>query len=509
MCSKEGEWDAYQSGILYGTPKTVKDGIYMRNPLSRYILIFKRWAWLILLGVVLCGCGTYVVTKLMHPVYQATALLVLNVSVSPSPYENTTASLELLPTYTQLITTPAILGPIASKHGYTLQQLTPLVAVKSQANSQIIEVDVQNQDPRLATQIANEIAQSFAQFSTSNLGGVAQFQILPAQQPLQPIKPKPSLDALIGAVVGLGLALALIVVFEWLDDRLTQPEEIQSLLGLDLLTTIPILTRRQRVKNAEDTPALAEGCRILCASLNNAQASKPFKLLMITSALAGEGKSTVAANVASFLALSGKRVLLVDADLRHPVLNQHFQLENQQGFSNAFLDTWAHLDVDLKGQPTEIPSLRVLTAGVLPSNPTELLQSPLAHQLFQHFKEMQQFDYIIFDTSPLLPVADSLVLACYVQAAVLVVDASKTPRSVLMRAKQALSKTGVRLVGVALNKCQWPDYGEIREYLNEIEHERPRAGIALTLPPQTAPTNGHAGDDKTITLSLRSQQADE
>ncbi len=122
---------------------------------------------------------------------------------------------------------------------------------------------------------------------------------------------------------------------------------------------------------------------------------------------------------------------------------------------------------------------------------------------------MQPFDYIIFDTSPLLPVADTLVLASYMQAAVLVVDASKTPRSVLMRAKQALSKTGVQLVGVALNKCQWPDYGEIREYLNEIEHERPRADIALTLPPQTAPTNGHAGDDKTITLSLRSQQVDE
>src|SRR5205807_9392077 len=96
----------------------------------------------------------------------------------------------------------------------------------------------------------------------------------------------------LGAFVGLGLALALIVIFEWTDDRLASPEEIQEILGWDILTVIPSLAGKRRPIDAQRTPALAEACRVLCASLNAAQTIKPFKLLMVTSAVSSEGKST-------------------------------------------------------------------------------------------------------------------------------------------------------------------------------------------------------------------------
>jgi capsular exopolysaccharide synthesis family protein len=475
----------------------------MRSSLSRYMLIVRRWAWMIILGVLICGSITYVVTKLMHPVYQATTLVVLTITTSTSPYDNTTAALALQPTYAQLMNTPQVLGPVAAKHGMTMQQFSPMVSIKAQSNTPIIEIDVDNHDPRLAAQIANEIAQSFVQYSSTGLGGVVQPQIVAAQPPVDPIKPKPALDAGIGALVGLGLALALIVAFEWMDDRLKTPEEIQDLMGLDTLTVIPALSQKQRVKNAEDTPALAEGCRILCASLNRLQETHPFKLVMVTSSLAGEGKSTIAANLASFLAMAGKRVLLVDADLRHPVLDQHFQLDNRQGLSNAFLEMWAQIEVGLEGQPTEIPSLRVLTAGVLPSNPAELLQSPLAQQLFKHFKETKQFDYVIFDTPPLLPIADAQILASYIPTTVLVVDASKTARKLLVRAQQVLNRTGTQIVGVVLNKSQWLEYGDIREYLSNVQQQRPRADLSMSIPPATPPTNGTVDGDQGITVTLQ------
>jgi capsular exopolysaccharide synthesis family protein len=285
-----------------------------------------------------------------------------------------------------------------------------------------------------------------------------------------------------GALAGLGLSIALVVLFEWIDDRLTGPDDVRTLLSLDPLTVIPELSAQQRTKNAEDTPALAEGCRILCANLNMAQAIHPFKMVMVTSALASEGKSTIAANIASFLAMSGKRVLLVDADMRHPVLDQHFQLDNRKGLSSAFLEPWPQVQMELDGKPTEIPSLRVLTTGVLPSNPPELLQSHLAHQLFNHFRNAQQFDYIIFDTPPLLPVADAQVLAAYIQTTVLVVDASKTSRKVLRQARQTLSRTSTRVIGVAINKSPWPGYGDIQDYLSGVQ-QRPRADIAVSTPP--------------------------
>jgi capsular exopolysaccharide synthesis family protein len=357
-----------------------------------------------------------------------------------------------------------------------------MISVKPQSNTQIIELDVTNKDPQLAAQLANDVGQSLAQYSNTKLN--ATVEVLPAIAPSDPIQPKPSLDALLGALVGFGLALALIVVFEWTDDRIANPEEIQELLSVDILTIIPQLSRKQRVKNAEEIPALAEGCRILAANINAARLSKPFKLIMVTSALGGEGKSTIAANLASFLATSGKQVLLVDADLRHPVLDQHFQLDNRQGLSNVFLEIWARIHVELSGQPTEIPSLRVLTAGVTPSNAVELLQSQLAGQVFEHFKKLP-FDYIIFDTSPLLPTADTRILASYMDAAVLIVDVSKTPSKILVRAMQILRRSSTIQLGVIVNKSQWPDYGGIRDYLTDIQQQKPKADMALSIPPVT------------------------
>ena len=483
----------------------------MQGWLNRYMLIAKRWIWVLLLGVVICGSATYAITKLMHPVYKATALLVLTTSASPSAYDNTSAVLEALPTYAQFISNPVILQPVASQHNLTVKQLSAMITVKPQSNTQIIQLDVQNNDSPLAAQLANEIGASFAQYANKQINNVMQVKVLPAVPPTDADHPKPSFDALIGALVGLGLALAIIVVFEWTDDRMTHPEEIQELLQAETLTTIPELSAKERLKNAEETPALAEGCRILCANLNRAQAEHPFKLVMVTSALAGEGKSTIAANLASFLAMTGKRVLLVDADLRHPVLDQHFQLSNNRGLSNAFLEMWAHIEVELEGQPTEIPSLRVLTAGVLPSNPSELLQSQLSQQLFQHFKASEHFDYIIFDTPPLLPIADAQIIASNVQAAILVVDASKTSRKMLVRAKQILTRTGVRVLGVALNKSKWLDENATRDYLGSIQHARPHADISMSSPPQTPPiehledkplSNGHV-EDTSITVSIR------
>ncbi|GAC1640431.1 MAG: polysaccharide biosynthesis tyrosine autokinase [Ktedonobacteraceae bacterium] len=485
----------------------------MRGWLNRYILIAKRWAWIILLGVVICGGTTYIITKLMHPVYQATALLVLTTTASQSAYDNTTAVLEALPTYAQFISNDEILQPVASQHHLTVKQLSAMITVKPQSNTQIIQLDVQNNNPLLAAQLANEIGASFGQYTNTQLNGVMQVKILRAVPPTDPVSPKPSLDALVGALVGLGLVLAVIVVFEWTDDRMTRPEEVQELLQTETLTTIPELSAKERLKNAEETPALAEGCRILCANLNRAQAEHPFKLVMVTSALAGEGKSTIAANLASFLAMTGKRVLLVDADLRHPVLDQHFQLDNHQGLSNAFLEMWARIEVELEGQPTEIPSLRVLTAGVLPSNPSELLQSQLAQQLFQHFRDSQHFDYIIFDTPPLLPIADTQILASNVQAAILVVDASKTSRKMLVRAKMLLARTGVRVLGIALNKSQWLDYNATREYLGSIQQQRPRANISMSTPPientETKPLSNGKVDDTSVTMSIRGPKPQE
>ncbi len=497
----------------------------MHSPLNRYILLAKRWLWVIILGVVLCSVGAYAVSKLMHPRYQASAFLVLTMgSSATAPYESTSASLAALQTYATLLTNHVVLDPVAAQHkGLTEEQLSGMISVKPQSNTQIIELDVTSTDPQLATQLANEVGQSFAYYVNTHLPPAA-VQVLPAQVPTAPASPKPSTNALLGALVGLGLALALIVIFEWLDDRPKSPEEVQELLGLDPLTIIPKLSKRESREIAGEASTLAEQCRILCARLNAAQAMKPFiKGVMITSAFTGEGKTTVAANLASLLAMAGKRVLLVDANLRRPMLHHYFQLENQRGLTSVFTESWMQLEQELNDQPTDTPTLRVLTAGETPFNPAEQLQSSLAHQLFSYLQKMPQFDYVIFDTPALLPVADSQILASYIQTTVLVIDAAKTPRKALVRARQLLNKTRTTTLGMVLNRSNWLDLGELRQYLSETQQIQTSSSLPMPLaPPRTPPLESEdisipdthplsdgANPDVTVTVTRKQKDSGE
>lgn len=454
----------------------------MQSPLSYYAMLARRWAWLIVLGIVICGSATYIVSKRVAPVYRASSMLIINIESSSSAFDNLSASQLAATTYAQLLTSPQMLRPVLAGHpGLTIEQLTSMVNAKAQPNTSLIEIDVDDSKPALATQLANEIAENFSFYANNQLYHASSqpagsVRIIPASIPSVPLKPKPLTYAGIGALVGLGLAVGLVIIFEWADDRLKRPEDVQAVLGLETLAVIPKTSRPQQKRKAEDTPVLAEKYRTLCAHVELAQANKPFKLLMVTSAMAGEGRSSTAANLATFLAKMGKRVLLVDADLRHPTLEQRFPLENRKRASSHLFGAWEQLDGKQDGQETDIPTLRVLTVGVLSNRPTELLQSPLTNRLFAYFSGAP-YDYIIFDSSPLLPVADAHILASYVQAAVLVVDASKTSRKALLRAKRALIRTHTTILGVVVNKSRWPDDDNSLAYVSATRRFRSRAAV--------------------------------
>lgn len=432
----------------------------MRNVLRYYALLARRWAWLALLGVGICGGGTYIASRLERPVYAASAYTIINIGTSTSP--NIADSLQAVPTFAQLITNPVVLNPVVAQYpGMTAQDLSSMISVKPQSNTQIIEIDVLNSDPQLAADLANQVCQSFARYANTQLS--SNIEILPAQKPASPVRPRPLSDAAIGALVGLGLALALVIIFEWIENRITKLEQLQELLGTEVLTTLPSFTRSSRKRQLVESPDLAEKYRALCAHLNTSQALHPFKLILITSAFASEGKSTVAKNVATYLAMTGKKVLLIDANMRRPQLAEQFYLHNHTGLSNLLTEMWAKPRLELYSQASTIPTLRVLTTGAVPMNSTELLQSVSANHFFAQLRSAH-FDYVIFDGPPLLVAADTRILASYVEALLLVVDASKTPRKALLRMRQMLKQFNVTLVGVVVNRSPWSDYADRQPY---------------------------------------------
>jgi len=191
---------------------------------------------------------------------------------------------------------------------------------------------------------------------------------------------------------------------------------------------------------------VSEAYRTLRTSILFSAMQRGLHTIMVASANAGEGKSTTAANLAVVLADSGKRVVLISADLRKPRLHRFFGLETEPGLSNALAgesSVWETL------QAPQVENLRVMVSGPVPARPTELLQSEAMGELVADLRDVS--DFVIIDTSPILPVADALVLAPLVDGILLVADASITTRSAVTHTRELLDQVDARLIGAVFN----------------------------------------------------------
>lgn len=203
----------------------------------------------------------------------------------------------------------------------------------------------------------------------------------------------------------------------------------------------PVVARSPR------SPA-AEAYRTLRANLQFASLDRDVRTLLITSADQGDGKTTVAANLGVALAEGGRRVLLIDADLRRPGVHTLFDLSLTPGLSNALLEE----DAELPAQATAIGGLSVLTAGDPPPNPGEFVASARLARLLGRVRS--SFDYVVIDSPPVSLVADAAVLAPTVDGVLLVVSAGRTKRDLARKAKEQLERVGARLLGVVLNNAK-------------------------------------------------------
>lgn len=431
----------------------------MGNRVKYCFLLARCWMWLLITGALVCGGATYGISLFLRPVYQASAYLIVDIGASTHP--SVTDSLQAVPTFAQLITIPAVLDPVAAQHrGMSTQDLSAMISVKPQANTQLIEVDVQADSPALASELANQVSGSFAQYVDADLPDTV--RIIPASVPTLPVHPRPLQDAGIGTAVGLILSLILVALFEWIGNRATSVEQIQELLGMEIMALVPRFSRKARRDKGRQ--ALVEKCSLIGASLTVAQASKSFRLVMFTSALAGEGKSTIASNVAINLAQAGKQVLFVDLNIHRPTLTQQFRLNRQTGLTDLLTRNSRQLPPEHYVQATGFPGLFVLPAGTQQMSSSEFLRSLAATQFFSRLKQMP-FDYVLFDAPPLFAVAETQILAASIGTLVLVMNGSRTPRKVLARTRQVLWRLQTtRMLGVVVNQSSWHDYADTHPY---------------------------------------------
>jgi non-specific protein-tyrosine kinase len=267
-----------------------------------------------------------------------------------------------------------------------------------------------------------------------------------------PIRPRTIQNTVFAVLVSAMIGFGIVYLIEYLDDTVKSPDDVTAVVRLPTLGAVgqiePGEGGSKLVAAGSPRAPISEAYRALRTNIQFASVDGVLQSLMVTSAGPGEGKSTTAANLAIVLAQAGRRVVLVDADLRRPVLHRQFGLSNSRGLTTALLDVKTAVADHLQG--TEVAGLTVMTSGPIPPNPAELLGSHRMADLLASLKH--ETDVIVIDSTPVLTVADALVLAPHVDGTVLVVEVGKTRRDALVQAREALQRTEGRLFGIALNK---------------------------------------------------------
>jgi succinoglycan biosynthesis transport protein ExoP len=284
-------------------------------------------------------------------------------------------------------------------------------------------------------------------------GGVGSEIIEAAQVPTSPSSPNHRRDLALGSALGLMLGIGTALIRERLDDRFRGRADLTQATEAPVLATVPRfehLNKKQGgtpIVAAEPQSNAAESYRTLRTNLDFAMLQRGSKLVLITSPSAGEGKTVTATNLGVAAAQAGGRVLLVSTDLRRPTIEKYFDITNDVGISNLLI---GQVDaVSRVVRRTSFPNIDLLPSGPVPPNPAELLSSPRLHDTLAALEG--DYDLILLDSAPVLPVADATILASRVQSTVLVVSASSTRRAAAVHAREGLQKVGAEVIGSVLN----------------------------------------------------------
>lgn len=288
--------------------------------------------------------------------------------------------------------------------------------------------------------------------SNSQQGAINTLTVIAsADLPTRPIGPMKGLTILLAAAAGLILAACEAYLLEYLDDTLKFPDDVERLFSAPIIGHIfeqgDGKNKVTPLNNADDLgQPIAEAFRGLRTNIEISQASRPLKTILITSADIGDGKTSVAANLAISLSQREKDVVLLDVDLRRPTIHEFFEMKNDRGLVDLISDTATISDVlEFKKDKR----LAILASGGTPVNPTELLGSKKMDQVLSTLEEAA--DMVIIDGPPLI-VADSLVMASKVDGVLLVVRPGHTRYSLAQAAAEQIKMSGARLVGVVLNR---------------------------------------------------------
>ena len=339
----------------------------------------------------------------------------------------------------------------------TVDEVRSALSGSAEQNTVLLTVQVLESSPERAQALATGVVKEFGSFvATLDEGGAttteprAQLNVVsgPTQEAALPAT-NPTLNILLGVLLGLAAGLALAQLRERMDTSIRTVETLREVTGLPVLgaTAMDAQIKSVPVLTSETLRSVAaEAFRQIRTNLQFADVDKHLQVIVVTSAVADSGKSTIAANLAVVYAEAGHQVLLIDADMRHPRLAEYLGLEGAVGLSTVLAGRVQLADATQEWGADE---LTVLLIGTAPPNPTELLGSPTMTGAMAELR--RAFDIIIVDTPPVLPVADAAVCSTWADGVVLVVRHGRTSSSQVSTALQSLRAVEAHVAGCVLS----------------------------------------------------------
>ncbi|AZG48095.1 Putative tyrosine-protein kinase YveL [Gordonia insulae] len=426
-----------------------------------------RDGWLVIgLTTLLFGLVGLVYCILVTPIYQASATMYISSTVDDSTpaaaYQGSLASEQRVASYTKLADSDVVLREAIGSGNLPVNvaEARTSVSASTTPNTVLLNVRARSSDSELAARMANGVAAALtryvAQLETpagSQEPLVKLSMVSPAAQPDTPVSPNTLRTVFLAAVVGLILGLGLVFVRNRFSDRVKGEADLETVTDLPVVATVPTDTNiegDELVDFAAGASLAAESYRKLRTSLSFADIDNPPRTILVTSAVGGEGKTTTAMNLAASLAESGNSVLLVDADLRRPQVAKRMKLPVGIGLTN-----WLRGDAPFGDlvQTGPIENLSIMTSGPQPPNPAELLDS---ERMVAGLKELSaKYDYVVFDSPPILPVVDAVILSKTVDAVLVVTRVGYSKMKYVSAAIVSLQRAQARMAGVVLTDTRY------------------------------------------------------
>lgn len=474
----------------------------------RKLVRILRKSWILILSFVLLGAAGGAVASMLTPVqYASTTQLFVAVAIEPGStsgdlVQGNNFAAQKVASYVSVVTSPRVLDPVIKELNLdtTAEDLARQVTASVQPLSVVIQVDALADSAEAATDLAKAVAASFTNVVVNEIEkpidgspSPVKVEILkPAVAPEDPALPQVPLNIAVGAALGLIVGILLALLFGFSDRRIHSRSDVEALTDRPVLGGIgsdPHAKRRPLIVQEDPRSARAEAFRTLRTNLQFVGIDGQTRSLVVTSAVSGEGKTTTAANLAVVLAEAGESVLLLDADLRAPRVATYLGIEGSVGLTDVLVGRFPVADVVQVWGPRR--ELHVLPAGRIPPNPSDLLGSTQMADLLDTLTS--QYDYVLIDAPPVLPVTDAAVLSRVTSGILLVIGAGRVKENEVQAALDALATVGAIPVGlvVTMLPTRGPDasaYGGYALKEDKVELAPEDAAIASTTSASRLPT---------------------